>query len=76
MSTPDGRENGLGQSRHAPPGYELALSSDAEPPAHVIRRSALQTGARPPAFDNPNDSRGRRSASVAKEKRDDSYILA
>jgi hypothetical protein len=36
----------------------------------------LQTGARPPAFDNPNDSRGRRSASVAKEKRDDSYILA
>jgi hypothetical protein len=36
MSTPDGRQDGLGQSRHAPPGYDFAHSSDAELPAHVI----------------------------------------
>jgi hypothetical protein len=36
MSTPDGRQDGLGQSRHAPPGHDLALSSEAEQPAHVI----------------------------------------
>jgi hypothetical protein len=36
MSTPDGRQDGRGHSRHAPSGYDFALSSDAEPPAHVI----------------------------------------
>ena len=36
MSTPDGRENGLGQSRHAPWGYAFALSSDGKLPAHLI----------------------------------------
>jgi hypothetical protein len=35
-STPDGRQDERGQSRHSPPGYDCVLWSDAEPPAHVI----------------------------------------
>ena len=56
---------------------KAATSYDDPVPSlvHVIGHSATANGSEATRFDNPNDSLSRRSASAAKETRDDSYIL-